>query len=153
MLGPVAKIEESDLPRRPNIHWLGGKRYEQLPTYLAGWDVALMPFALNEATRFISPTKTLEYLAAGRPVVSTAIADVVQPYGEAGAVTIATGPDEFVRAIERALERPEAQRAAAEALLATTSWDRTWSAMHALMLSELGKSQTPTPNMENQAHV
>ena len=73
MIGPVVKISDEDLPRRENIHYLGGKDYDELPDYIAGWDVAMMPFAINESTKFISPTKTPEYLAAGRPVVSTAI--------------------------------------------------------------------------------
>src|SRR5690606_16220493 len=81
LVGPVVKIDSDSLPRRPNIHYLGAKTYDELPHYLAGWDVALMPFALNEATRFISPTKTPEYLAGGRAVVSTPISDVVRSYG------------------------------------------------------------------------
>ena len=84
MIGPVVKIDPADLPRRPNIHYLGSKSYTELPHYIAGWDVALLLFARNEATRFISPTKTPEYLAAGKPVVSTSIRDVVNPYGELG---------------------------------------------------------------------
>ena len=98
MVGPVAKIDPASLPRRPNLHWLGAKRYADLPAYLANWDVGIMPFALNEATRYISPTKTPEFLAAGVPVVSTPIRDVVQPYGEAGLVAIASGADGFVAA-------------------------------------------------------
>ncbi len=82
--GPVVKIDPATLPQRPNLHYLGGQPYEALPALLASWDVCLMPFALNDATRFISPTKTLEYFAAGRPVVSTSVADVVGPYGEGG---------------------------------------------------------------------
>ena len=89
MVGPVVKIDPDSLPQRPNIHYLGKKGYDQLPGYLAGWDVALLPFARNEATRFISPTKTPEYLAAGKPVVSTSIRDVVTPYGEQGLAYIA----------------------------------------------------------------
>ena len=92
MIGPVVKIDPATLPRRANIHWLGGKSYEDLPRYLAGWDVGFMPFALNESTRFISPTKTPEFLAAGVPVVSTPITDVVRPYGEKGLVEIAETP-------------------------------------------------------------
>ena len=84
MVGPVAKIDPRTLPSRPNIHYLGAKSYKELPGYIAGWEVAMLPFARNEATRFISPTKTPEYLAAGRPVVSTSIPDVVRPYGEEG---------------------------------------------------------------------
>jgi UDP-galactopyranose mutase len=100
MLGPVVKIDEADLPRPGNIHYLGMKDYKELPEYIAGWDVALMPFALNDSTRFISPTKTPEYLAAGKPVVSTAIRDVVRPYGEQNLVAIAKNADEFIEAAE-----------------------------------------------------
>src|SRR5215204_3870526 len=89
MIGPVVKIDPATLPQRANIHWLGGKSYSDLPRYLSGWDVGFMPFALNESTRFISPTKTPEFLAAGVPVVSTPITDVVRPYGEKGLVEIA----------------------------------------------------------------
>ena len=93
MLGPVVKIDPASLPQRANIHYLGGKSYRELPQYVAGWDVALLPFARNEATRFISPTKTPEYMAAGKPVVSTSIRDVVRPYGEQGLVRIADDVD------------------------------------------------------------
>ena len=103
MVGPVVKIDPAVLPRRSNIHWLGPKLYEELPLYLAGWDVALLPFARNESTRFISPTKTPEYLAAGRPVVSTPITDVVRSYGEAGLARIAETPEDFVVQCEAAL--------------------------------------------------
>src|SRR6266404_7449937 len=92
MVGPIVKISEDDLPKRPNIHYLGGKTYDQLPAYLSGWDVALMPFAMNESTQFISPTKTPEYLAGGKPVVSTPIRDVVRHYGQLGGVKIASTP-------------------------------------------------------------
>ena len=132
MLGPVAKIRPADLPQADNIHYLGQKSYEDLPRYLAGWDVALMPFAINEATRFISPTKTPEYLAAGRPVVSTPIADVVSRYGDSGVVRIAGNASAFVRAIEAALV-DGADRAAfigrVKAVLAGSSWDNTCADM------------------------
>ena len=104
MVGPVAKIAPEDLPKRPNIHYLGGKTYAQLPSYLSGWDVALMPFAMNESTQFISPTKTPEYLAGGKPVVSTPIRDVVRHYGQLEGVKIASTAEEFVAACEEALE-------------------------------------------------
>lgn len=134
LIGPTAKIEESALPRRANIHYLGRKSYEELPSYLAGWDVALMPFAHNESTRFISPTKTPEYLAAGRPVVSTSIRDVVRPYGHQGLVRIADGVEAFVAAIDAALAEPPAPRiAAADAFLARMSWEATWLEMRRLM--------------------
>ena len=82
--GPVVKIDPGELPRGPNLHWLGPTDYDDLPAYLSGWDAGWMPFALNAATRFISPTKTPECLAAGLPLVSTAVADVVRGYGRAG---------------------------------------------------------------------
>ena len=102
MVGPIVKIEESSLPRRTNIHYLGQKNYVELPAVLAGWDVAMMPFALNESTRYISPTKTPEFLAAGLPVVSTPIADVVEPFGNQGLVRIASTPQDFAECISAA---------------------------------------------------
>jgi glycosyltransferase involved in cell wall biosynthesis len=135
LVGPVAKIEESQLPRRANIHYPGAKSYRELPRYLAHWDVAMMPFALNDSTRFISPTKTPEYLAAGKPVVSTAIRDVVRPYGERGLVHIASGAEEFVRAAEAALrERRDdpGWLGRVDAALADCSWDAIWAAMATL---------------------
>lgn len=136
MLGPTAKIDAADLPRRPNIHYLGPKAYRDLPRYLARWDVALLPFARNESTRFISPTKTPEYLAAGCPVVSTSIRDVVRPYGEQGLVRIADTVADFVREVDGALasDRRNARwRRQVDTMLATMSWDRTWTGMSTLM--------------------
>ena len=135
MVGPVAKLDPAKLPQRPNIHWMGQRLYNELPAFLAGWDVCLMPFALNASTRFISPTKTLEYLAAGRPVVSTAIRDVEQQY--AGVVPIAYSPAEFVAACEAILQRTLDERsrfkAAAALTVAATSWEHTATAMLALL--------------------
>ncbi|MBT2794578.1 glycosyltransferase family 1 protein [Paraburkholderia strydomiana] len=132
MLGPVVKLDPADLPQAPNIHYLGQKPYDELPRYLAGWDVALMPFAANASTRYISPTKTPEYLAAGRPVVSTPIADVVSRYEDSGVVRIARDASEFERAIEHALA-DGANRAAfivrAKAVVAGMSWDNTCADM------------------------
>jgi glycosyltransferase involved in cell wall biosynthesis len=126
MIGPVVKINEEDLPRRENIHYLGGKKYDELPNYIAGWDVAMMPFALNESTRFISPTKTPEYLAAGRPVVSTPIRDVVRPYGEKGLVHIASTPEQFVQAIQAAMgEDPVVRMEQVKEFMKDMSWDKT----------------------------
>ena len=134
MIGPVTKISEDDLPRAANIHYLGGKKYEELPHYLASWDVALLPFALNESTRFISPTKTPEYLAAGLPVVSTPIKDVVRPYGEMGMVHIADTPAGFVQSCEEALNENRAERLKkVDALLSKNSWDKTQKQMAALI--------------------
>lgn len=128
MIGPVAKIHPADLPKAPNLHYLGARPYDALPAYIAGWDVAMLPFARSEATRFISPTKTPEYLAAGRPVVSTSITDVVTPYGKNGLARIADTPDEFTASIGEALEdRDGVWLPRADAFLAHMSWDRTWS--------------------------
>jgi len=127
MLGPVVKIDESALPRKPNIHWLGMKKYDELPKYIAGSDVALLPFARNEATRFISPTKTPEYLAAGKPVVSTSIRDVVRPYGRQGLARIADDVPAFVEACAAAMNEESGPRITqADAFLRHTSWDGTW---------------------------
>lgn len=132
VVGPVVKIDPINLPKHPNIHYLGGKSYQELPHYLAGWDVALLPFARNESTRFISPTKTPEYLAAGKPVVSTSIRDVVRPYGELGLVQIADTVPEFVAAIDTILQghaQPEDWLQRVDGFLSQTSWDKTWANM------------------------
>lgn len=134
MVGPVVKIDPHSLPRRPNVRSLGPKTYQELPSHLAGWDVALVPFARNESTRYISPTKTPEYLAAGRPVVSTSIADVVEPYGTLGLVRIADEVSGFVGACAAALADKSAGRLArAAAFLRTTSWDDTWTRIDGLI--------------------
>jgi glycosyltransferase involved in cell wall biosynthesis len=143
ILGPTAKIECEHLPQGPNVHYLGAKSYKELPSYIAGWDVAILPFALNASTRFISPTKTPEYLAAGKPVVSTAIEDVVNPYEVEGLVSIAHSPSQFVEAIETTLGMHREQRAAwlkkVDAFLADKSWDRTWERMAAIMNASIRK--------------
>ncbi|MGI9034413.1 MAG: glycosyltransferase family 1 protein [Pyrinomonadaceae bacterium] len=143
MIGPVVKIDEQDLPRRANIHYLGAKKYDELPEYLAGWDAAMMPFALNESTRFISPTKTPEYLAAGLPVVSTPIRDVIRPYGEMGLTRIAANAEEFVAEIEKALNENYAERQQkANEFLAQTSWDKTFEAMKNLIDVAVGAGKS-----------
>jgi len=145
IIGPVVKIDPATLPQRPNLHFLGGKKYQELPTYLATWDVALMPFARNESTRFISPTKTPEYLAAGKPVVSTSIRDVVRPYGEQNLVHIADTPEDFVRACEEALAEDRATwLPRVDAHLATMSWDSTWSQMKALLDAATAQQEEET---------
>lgn len=145
MIGPVVKIDEATLPRRPNIYWLGGKRYEELPDYLAGWDIGLMPFAINESTRFISPTKTPEFLAAGVRVVSTPIVDVVRVYGTAGLVEIASDAAGTIAKAEELLSRPKAAwLASVDKRLSGLSWDKTWDAMHALMRDQLDQAGRPS---------
>jgi UDP-galactopyranose mutase len=142
VIGPVVKINPAILPQRPNIHYLGPKSYSDLPSYLANWDVALMPFAHNQTTRFISPTKTLEYLAAGKPVVSTAIRDVLHPFGEQGLVRIAQTPSEVVAACEAALREDEiARHQHVDEFLRGTSWDHTWAAMRQLIECALAAHQ------------
>jgi len=138
MVGPIVKIDPATLPRRANIHYLGPKRYEMMPAYLSGWDLAIMPFARNAATRFISPTKTPEYLAAGKRVVSTDIRDVARSYGDTGLVSIASTPELFVRAIRRELEQPrdEAWLRDVNETLARTSWDQTAAEMLSLLQSD-----------------
>src|SRR3954451_9950948 len=142
MVGPVVKISPDELPKRHNIHYLGSKTYGELPGYLSGWDVALMPFAMNESTQFISPTKTPEYLAGGKPVVSTPIKDVVRHYGQLEGVKIAGTPEEFVAACEEALElshNPESGwLAEADLMLSAASWDTTQARMAGLISDLLG---------------
>ena len=139
IIGPVVKIDPATLPRTANIHYLVGKNYQELPAYLRGWDVATLLFARNESTEFISPTKTPEYLAAGRPVVSTSIRDVVQPYGEMNLVQIADDPREFGQAIATALKQGQDTdwRTRTDDYLATISWDLTWQNMVNLMQERL----------------
>jgi len=146
MIGPVVKISEADLPQRPNIHWLGGRKYDDLPAYMSGWDVALLPFALNESTKFISPTKTPEYLAAGLPVVSTPITDVVRPYGEAELVSIAATPGETIEAIKchlmpRSIAAEQRRLATVDAFLSRSSWQQTWEQMFALIHERLNEKE------------
>lgn len=135
IVGPVAKIDAAALPRRANLHYLGQQTYAELPRFVAGWDVCLLPFARNAATRYISPTKTLEYMAAGKPVVSTPIADVAEPYGDL--VAIAADADAFIAACDEALALSPAARAALAQRLqeraARTSWDETAGAMDAIL--------------------
>ncbi len=134
MVGPVVKIEPSSLPRRGNIAYLGKREYADLPAILAGFDVALMPFALNEHTENISPTKTLEYLAAGLPVVSTAVPDVVADHADV--VHVARDREDFIALVARARE-PDAARAARGDDKAHRS---TWDAIAAAMRRDLRRA-------------
>jgi UDP-galactopyranose mutase len=143
LVGPVVKIDPAMLPRRPNIHYYGQRTYRQLPSYLKGWDVCLLPFARNESTRFISPTKTLEYMAAGRMIASTPITDVAEPYGDI--VYLGETPEEFVAACEQALAASPEERADRQQkmkrVLSRTSWDATASAMQALIAEAIAARQ------------
>jgi UDP-galactopyranose mutase len=148
LIGPVVKIDPASLPHLPNIHYLGMKKYDELPSYIAGWDVAMLPFARNDSTRFISPTKTPEYLAAGLPVVSTSIRDVICPYGNAGVVHIADTPEAFIAATEKALaEDPAPRLKRVDALLSQTSWSRTWGRMAELLDDVVQRRRGPTPEV------
>lgn len=147
MVGPVVKIDPASLPQRPNIHYPGQATYNELPKYLAGWDVCLLPFALNDSTKFISPTKVLEYMAAELPSVSTPITDVVKPYSHV--VAIANDAQEFIAACEQALAQNTEQRAqqiaGIRAVLANTSWDKTVEKMNELMREGIVQRQASQP--------
>jgi glycosyltransferase involved in cell wall biosynthesis len=161
LVGPVVKINPDQLPQRPNIHYLGAKQYAELPSYMAGWDVALLPFALNESTRYISPTKTPEYLAAGLPVVSTPIRDVVAPYGVAELAHIGRTAEDFVDAVENELDRSTIERnrwlKRVDGFLSTMSWDRTHERMSALIAQVIVNAaevrEVPIANVRRAAAV
>jgi glycosyltransferase involved in cell wall biosynthesis len=131
LLGPVVKIDPATLPKHKNIHYLGSKSYQELPQYLAGWQVALIPFAINESTRFISPTKTPEYLAAGKPVISTPIRDVVHPYGTRKLVHVVENVEDFIRCTQEELGRADRKEWLQEVdgFLSGNSWDITCTKM------------------------
>jgi len=148
IIGPVVKINPETLPKHPNIYYLGGKSYQELPSYIQGWDVALLPFARNESTRFISPTKTPEYLAAGKPVVSTSIRDVVRPYGENGLVQIADKATDFISAAEVAMQNSQASEwlLQVDNFLAQNSWDSTWEQMMHLIEGVISNRSSEKPD-------
>ena len=135
MVGPIVKIDPATLPQHSNLHYAGQRAYDDLPRYLAGWDVCLMPFALNEAARFIGSTKALEYMASERPIVSTPIADVAEPYGDI--VYLGRGATRFVAACDRAFAASDAGRKRRQSLarevLASTSWDHTVRRMEQIL--------------------
>lgn len=153
MIGPVAKISTAVLPCLSNIHYLGQKSYDELPGYIAGWDVAIMPFAINECTRYISPTKTPEYLAAGKQVVSTSVADVVRSYGDTGLIYIADFPDTFVESIEAAMvEKNYLWLEKVDVQLRLTSWDTTFTQMMTEIF-KLFDAQESTTRMKDGKYV
>jgi glycosyltransferase involved in cell wall biosynthesis len=150
LIGPVVKIDAAVLPRQNNIHYLGSKQYRELPYYLAGWDIAMMPFALNESTRYISPTKTPEYLAGGKPVISTPIKDVITPYEENGLVYIAVTPAIFIAAAEAILTKAGYNEwlVKVDEFLSGISWDKTWQKMEALINKAIESKQ----DLKSKAH-
>lgn len=147
LVGPVVKIDPATLPRNPNIRYYGQRSYQQLPSYLKGWDVCLLPFARNQSTKFISPTKTLEYMAAGKMIVSTPITDVAEPYGEI--VYLGGTHEEFIQACERALAAPPEERAERQRkmrdVLSRTSWDSTAADMRDLITEAVSVKRRATP--------
>lgn len=147
LIGPVVKIDPAHLPQLPNIHYLGSKSYDELPGYLSGWKVALIPFLQNESTRFISPTKTPEYLAGGKPVVSTPIRDVVYPYSREGLVGIGENAEDFVTIIDNLLATPgrDAWLQAVDLFLDNYSWDLTCQAMTEALLKALNTRNVIRP--------
>jgi glycosyltransferase involved in cell wall biosynthesis len=155
LIGPIVKIDPEMLPRNKNIHYLGGKDYKELPEYLAGWDVAIIPFAQNESTRFISPTKTPEYLAAGKPVISTPIRDVVSPYGDNKLVHIAATAADFIRHGDEILAQEDRAPwlTQVDAFLAGNSWDRTWSEMAQHIEARITARKAHTHTRESGSNV
>jgi len=151
LVGPVVKIDPANLPQAANIHYMGQRTYDELPKFLAGWDVCLLPFALNESTKFISPTKVLEYMAAELPSVSTPITDVKVPYSHV--VEIAESADEFVAACDRMLALNEGQKAELvekmRKVVANTSWDKTANAMHEIIQSTQPSNKAERLNAAN----
>ncbi len=141
LIGPVIKIDQATLPQRTNIHYLGSKDYKELPVYLSGWDIAMLPFEINESTKYISPTKTPEYLAGGKPVISTSITDVVHPYGEKGLVHIADTAKDFITAAEIIFAEPGKKEwlKKVDEFLADISWNNTWHQMTELIDNALAK--------------
>ncbi len=142
IVGPIVKIDPATLPQGANIHYLGGRTYKELPAYLKGWDVAMILFALNESTKYISPTKTPEYLAGGKPVISTPIHDVVHPYGKESLVHIANNATEFVEAGEKILassQDSEKWLRRVDNFLKGNSWDQTYLSMKSLIINTLSR--------------
>lgn len=133
MIGPLAKIEDADLPKEKNIHYLGMKSYNELPSYLKAFDIAMMPFALNDATKYISPTKTLEYMAAGKPIISTKITDVVRDYSDS--VSLIENADEFCSAIKLLFYKKDilAAERGYDKILEKTSWNATADKMKSII--------------------
>ena len=155
MLGPVVKVDPKSLPQAKNIHYLGGKSYQELPAYLANWDIAFIPFARNESTRYISPTKTPEFLAGGKPVIATSIEDIVKPYGELGFVSLADTAETFVEAATAILSQPNRKEwlKRVDEFLEKTSWNKTFKAMNALISEMLEKKKSNIQSRNKTIYV
>jgi glycosyltransferase involved in cell wall biosynthesis len=157
IIGPVVKIDPESLPRLSNIHYLGSKTYNELPAYLGGWDIAIIPFLLNDSTKYISPTKTPEYLAGGKPVISTSIVDVVNPYAIKGVVHIADNADDFIKAAEIELNKSEADKKewlnAVDELLSDNSWNNTWQNMVKLITATIKQKTNLLTNLNEEIYV
>ena len=143
LIGPIVKIDPESLPRRENIHYLGSKKYNELPAYLGGWDIAMISFALNESTQYISPTKTPEYLAGGKPVISTPIKDVVDSYGKPGLVHIIHNAEQFIATATKELMQTNKQDwlQKVDKHLATDSWEITVHTMRKIIYEALAEKQ------------
>jgi glycosyltransferase involved in cell wall biosynthesis len=141
LIGPVIKIDPATLPQRKNIHYPGAKEYRELPVYLSGWDIAILPFEINESTKYISPTKTPEYLAGGKPVISTPITDVVMPYGKNGLVYIGNTATDFINTVEIIFLETDKKKwlEKVDTFLADMSWNNTWHQMIELIEKALAK--------------
>ncbi len=152
VVGPVVKVDPNDLPKAENIHWLGGRDYQELPNYCRAYDVCMMPFALNEATEYINPTKALEYLATGKPVVSTPVRDVVRQYADT--VLIAKSVEDFVACVERALNNPDEdmiRRGIARAQEA--GWERTVEKMEGLIFDATSQDTAAVEAAKTSAYL
>jgi glycosyltransferase involved in cell wall biosynthesis len=143
LIGPVVKIDPATLPRKENIHYLGSKKYSELPAYLSGWDISLVSFALNESTQYISPTKTPEYLAGGKPVISTPIKDVVDSYGKNGLVHIINNAEEFIEVAtkELAVKDKHEWLMQVDKCLANNSWEITVNNMRKIIYEAIAEKQ------------
>ncbi len=155
IVGPVVKIDPEHLPKHENIHYLGGRSYQELPAYLSGWDIAMVPFAINESTKYISPTKTPEYLAAGKPVISTPIQDVINPYGVNKLVYIISTPEEFIEKAEEELAKTDKSvwLAEVDSFLTANSWNDTWLNMMDVIQEALVNKQHLKNEKKEGAYV
>jgi glycosyltransferase involved in cell wall biosynthesis len=153
-IGPVVKIDPGQLPVNKNIHYLGGKNYRELPAYISNWDICIMPFAINESTRYISPTKTPEFLAAGKPVISSAITDVVNPYGINNLVHIKETAEGFIESAAKELAKVNRTvwPGQVDHFLSDISWDKTFRKMKSLMEDTIKKKKISEPS-KNEAYV